>query len=84
MEIWEMREHLKKCPKYESPNWSNRVDSMSGNQVIAIYKSFIQKDMFRPISKKRKDIFGEPFVKFTQPTLFDIFPEAMGRKVEVK
>ena len=84
MEIWQMREHLKKCPKYDNETWHKKVDAMHESQVIAVYKSFLNKDLFRPIAKKRKDIFGERFVKFTQPTLFDLFPEAMGKKQEEK
>lgn len=81
MDISWIREHVKKCPKYDTESWHAKVDMMPDRQVIAIYKSFLQKGLFRQVKKAKKDIFGERFVKFTQPTLFDIFPEAMGRKV---
>lgn len=78
MDIWEMRLRLKECPKYRSLKWSAKVDSMKPNQVIAVYKSFLQNDMFREKKRKKKrDIFGNKFVEFTQPTLFDIFPDVM-------
>ena len=81
MDVSWMREHVKKCPKYDTESWHVKVDGMSEKQIIAIYKSFLQKGLFRPLKEAKKDIFGEPIVKFTQPTLFDIYPEAMGRKV---
>lgn len=75
MDIEWMREHIKNVPRYgNSPKWHMRCNNMSTAQVVAVYNAFNRKGMFQ--EKK-------PKVKYTQISLFDIYPEVMGRKAEV-
>lgn len=76
MDICEMRERLKNCPKYASDNWSLKVDQMKPRQVYAIYKNFLKKKLFRTGRRK------EPKLVYRQITLFELYPEIMRGEKE--
>lgn len=52
MKVTDMRMKIKDV--YPGPTWSIRVDGMNDNQVIAIYHTFLENNMFEKVKKARK------------------------------
>ena len=70
MLVSEMRKKIKTV--YGNSTWDRKVDNMADNQVIAIYYSMLEKEIFKKNKKKHKNTYH-------QIDLFECF--GIGQKV---
>ena len=81
MNIDAMRMAIMHAPKYDSKGWHDKVTRMSDNQVIAVYRQFQRRDLFKkPKAEKKKK--EEP--QYHQITLFEYWLDQRMKGIKEK